>query len=60
MSLIDIQQLDYIFMLEFLHDLDLVVDVLEVVLIGKNAFFNHLDCYSRVIGGQSAQEDRGV
>ena len=59
-GLVDIEQLDDILMFEFLHDLDLIVDVFEVVLVGEDTFFNHLHSNSGIVRGESAEEDGGV
>lgn len=41
-GLVDIQQPHDVFVFHLLHDLDLAVDVLEVVLIGEDTLVNHL------------------
>lgn len=43
-------------MLKFLHDFYLVVNVFQVVLIGKDFLFDHLHSCWAVVGNLSAQE----
>lgn len=56
-GLVDIQQPYDVLVLHLLHDLDLTVDVLEVVLIGEDSLVDHLYSSWAVVCEESAEED---
>ena len=58
-GLVDIQQSHYVIVFQFLHDFDLAVNVLEVVLVGEDALVDHFHCCWGVIGQKTAQIDAG-
>lgn len=49
-GLVDIQQPYDVLVLHLLHDLDLAVDVLEIVLIGEDTLVDHLYSGWAVVG----------
>jgi len=58
-GLVDIQQCHYVIVLQFLHDLDLAVYVLEVVLVGEDALVDHLHRCWGVLAQKTTQIDAG-
>lgn len=59
-GLIDVQQLDNIGMLHFLHDLDLRLNGLDIVSVGEDLLIDDLDSSGYIIGDPPAQVDGGI